>query len=419
LALILSLAKSVLAAGNNLTEMQRCDLEVIRRNAATLLQRVNHLPGVARDDTDDGVSRLTARMIADKQALQDSERRWRAIFENSAVGVGLTDATGRVLAENPTFRRILGYTEEEFRTISLADITSEEDLDAIFMRVAQLLDGGLHEYHVQQRYRRKDGNFVWTNTSVSLIPGTGTAPTTLVRIVEDITDRKHAEEALRRAHEELAHVTRVMSMGELTASIAHEVNQPLAAVVTNGHACARWLAAVPPDLREASEAVQRVVRDANRASEVIARVRAFLRRGQSQRSRLDLDEVIIDVLGFVQDEIRIRGVSLRVALAARLPPVLADRVQLQQVILNLLVNGIEAMSVLALMRIRPMLLILTAPSTTTKILFRAMVCGACNWVNEFRHSGSNPHQRQHYRHPVSSKNTFPFTTVRLNERANR
>ena len=114
--------------------------------------------------------------------------------------------------------------------------------------------------------------------------------------------------------------------------------------VANGHACARWLAAKPPNLPEANEAVQRIVRDANRASEIVSRIRTFLKRGAPHRTELDLGEVVREVIGMVQGEARARNVSLRVEAAADLPPVVADRVALQQVILNLVMNAIEAMS---------------------------------------------------------------------------
>jgi C4-dicarboxylate-specific signal transduction histidine kinase len=132
-------------------------------------------------------------------------------------------------------------------------------------------------------------------------------------------------------------------LGELAASIALEINQPLAAVVTNGNACARWLTATPPDLREAHDAANRIVRDANRAAEVIKRIRAFLQRGTAQRAAMDVNEVVSEVIAMVQGEIRSHGVSPRIATAAGLPPVSGDRVQVQQVILNLVMNAIDAM----------------------------------------------------------------------------
>jgi PAS domain S-box-containing protein len=300
------------------------------------------------ESANDELGRLNARLREldelKTQALQESERRWRAVFESSAIGIVLTDVTERVLAANPAFKGMLGYTEEEFRELSLTELTAEDERDASRLRVAQLLDGGLQEYHVQKRYRRKNGSFAWTNTSVSLIPATGGTPTLLVRVVEDITERKGAEEALAEVQTNLERVTRATAMGELAASIAHEVNQPLAAVVANGHACARWLAAKPPNLPEANEAVQRIVRDANRASEIVSRIRTFLKRGAPHRTELDLGEVVREVIGMVQGEARARDVSLRVEAAAGLPSVVADRVALQQVILNLVMNAIEAMS---------------------------------------------------------------------------
>jgi len=300
------------------------------------------------ESANDELNRLNARLREldelKTQALQESERRWRAVFESSAIGIVLTDVTERVLAANPAFKGMLGYTEEEFRELSLTELTAEDERDASRLRVARLLDGGLQEYHVQKRYRRKNGSFAWTNTSVSLIPATGGTPTLLVRVVEDITERKRAEEALAEAQTNLERVTRATAMGELAASIAHEVNQPLAAAVANGHACARWLAAKPPNLPEANDAVQRIVRDANRASEIVSRIRAFLKRGAPHKTELDLGEVVREVIGMVQGEARARNVSLRVEAAADLPPVVADRVALQQVILNLVMNAIEAMS---------------------------------------------------------------------------
>ncbi len=162
--------------------------------------------------------------------------------------------------------------------------------------------------------------------------------------VASLFERKRAEEALRQAQANLAHVSRVMTLGELTASISHEVNQPLAAVVINGQVCLRLLALEPPHPDEVRAAVERIVKDANRASEVIKRIRALAKRREPQMVSLDINDVIREAILLVQREVLSHGASLRTELAFALPPVLGDRVQLQQVVINLLMNGIEAMA---------------------------------------------------------------------------
>jgi signal transduction histidine kinase len=160
---------------------------------------------------------------------------------------------------------------------------------------------------------------------------------------KEILERKRAEEALREAQAELAHVTRIMTMGELTASIAHEVNQPLAAVTTNGNAGLRWLAPDPPNLQEARECLRRIIRDGHRASDVIARIRALVKKSAPAKAPLDLSDMIQEVLAMINPETHRHRVAVRTDLAAGLPPVRGDRVQVQQVLLNLVMNGIEAM----------------------------------------------------------------------------
>jgi C4-dicarboxylate-specific signal transduction histidine kinase len=169
-----------------------------------------------------------------------------------------------------------------------------------------------------------------------------------VRVNEELTneiaERQRAEEALQQAQAELAHVNRLMTMGELTASIAHEVNQPLSGVVLNGYACLRWLSGDLPNLDEARQAVERIVRDGMRASDVITRIRALLKKTVIAKKRLDLNEAVREVAALAQGEARRKRVELRMELADDLPPVLGDRVQLQQVLLNLVMNGIDAMN---------------------------------------------------------------------------
>jgi C4-dicarboxylate-specific signal transduction histidine kinase len=160
----------------------------------------------------------------------------------------------------------------------------------------------------------------------------------------EIADHQRAEDALREARTELAHVTRVLAMGELVASIAHEVNQPLSGVVINGNSCLRWLAGDPPNLAEVRETVQRIIRDGKRAGEVIARIRALTKKTVLEKEPLEMNEVIQEVVALLQSELRRNRVALRTELTTDLPPVLGDRVQLQQVVLNLVMNGIDAMS---------------------------------------------------------------------------
>jgi PAS domain S-box-containing protein len=163
-----------------------------------------------------------------------------------------------------------------------------------------------------------------------------------VGAVTDVTARKHAEVELHEAQTNLAHVARVTALGEMAASIAHEVNQPLAAVVTNAAACLRWLDREPANLKEARGTLQSIINDGNRAGEVIQRVRALVNK-TTDRKTLHINEVVNEVLSLVQHDLLSHRVALRLELAPALPPVLADRIQLQQVILNLVVNGIEAM----------------------------------------------------------------------------
>jgi C4-dicarboxylate-specific signal transduction histidine kinase len=166
--------------------------------------------------------------------------------------------------------------------------------------------------------------------------GTGTDITATIRA-------EHAEEALREAQAELAHVTRVTALGELTASIAHEVNQPLAAVVANAEACLRWLDRETPDLAAARRSAEWVISDGNRASEVIRHVRALANKTDIEKVSLDINDIVRDVIALVQRELTSHHVSLRTELAPLLPVILGDPVQLQQVIINLMMNGIEAM----------------------------------------------------------------------------
>jgi PAS domain S-box-containing protein len=161
-----------------------------------------------------------------EEALRASEERWQAIFENSAVGLAMVDANGRPIAANPALQRMLGYAVDELLLFSLTDLSHDDDLLPARASMTELVAGTRGHYDLQKRYRRKDGRVIWVNASGFVVPGSGRTQQFLVEITEDITDRKLAEDSLRKAQVELAHVMRLTTMGELAASIAHEVNQP-------------------------------------------------------------------------------------------------------------------------------------------------------------------------------------------------
>ena len=192
-------------------------------------------------------------------------------------------------------------------------------------------------------------------------------------LIASLSEQKRAEEALREAQADLAHVTRVTTLGEIAASIAHEVNQPLAAVVANAEACLRWLDREIPDLDAARRSAEWIIDDANRASEVIRRVRALANKSDVEKAPLDINDVVKEVIALVQGELVSHRVSLRMEFANALPVVPADRVELQQVVINLVMNGIEAMQSVT---DRPReLLIRSLQDETQQVLVSVTDCG--------------------------------------------
>jgi PAS domain S-box-containing protein len=209
------------------------------------------------------------------------------------------------------------------------------------------LDAHLPFRGFDYRLSRDDGSVLYVSTSGKPkfdsegrflgYRGVGTDITASVRA-------EQAEQALQRAQTELAHVTRVTTLGELTASIAHEVNQPLAAIVANGDACLRWLGREPPNVGKARESVESMIGDGNRASQVVSRIRTLSKSSSPHQAPLNVNDVIDEVVLLVQREVMDSDVSVRLALAPVLPTVFGDRVQLQQVLINLVINGIQAMA---------------------------------------------------------------------------
>jgi PAS domain S-box-containing protein len=248
------------------------------------------------------------------------------------------------LEVNDELCRILGYEREELLRMTWPDMTHPDDLAADVALFERVVSGELDGYVLDKRWIRKDGRVIDSIVSAKCVRRADGSVDYFVGLVQDITDRKQASEALAEARLELTRMMRVATMGELAASIAHEVNQPLAAIAANAAACARWLAAAPPDLQEVNGAIERVIRDANRAADVIRSIRTFLQRGPAQPATIYLNEAITGVVAMVQNVMRMHAVSLHVVGTESLPPVFGDRVQVQQVILNLVMNAIEAMT---------------------------------------------------------------------------
>jgi PAS domain S-box-containing protein len=245
---------------------------------------------------------------------------------------------------------MLGYAERELQGRTIFDITHEQDRAATEARIATTDEGQRRVYRFEKRYVRKDGRLLWADVSAVFVPATGSSCGFFTAVIVDITKRRQAEEnlrqkeiSLREAQNQLAHVSRVTTMGELAGSIAHEVNQPLAGVLTNAHASLRWLAVDSPNLAEAREGIRRIIRDGQRASDVVMRMRALFKKAPAAKEPVDINEIIQEVLALTQTELQREGVSLRTQFADNLPIVIGDKIQLQQVILNLVINAIEAM----------------------------------------------------------------------------
>jgi len=277
-----------------------------------------------------------------EQALRDSEHHLRLMTETIPALVWRTTPDGEIDYVN---QRVLDYTGkplEDFGNSGWLQLLHPDDVDSTMRIWRQNTQTG-EPHQVTYRLRSADGAYRWFDVrGEPLRNGEG-------RVVEwygiciDVEDRRRTEEALRNTQERLSIASQVATVGELSASIAHEVNQPLTAVVSNGNACLRWLSAQPPNLAKAMEAAERIVRDGKDAGEVVRRIRALFKRAAHEEVPLGLNELIAEVLSLVRSETAKRRVMIETDLAADLPPVTGDRVQLQQLILNLILNGIEAM----------------------------------------------------------------------------
>jgi PAS domain S-box-containing protein len=278
-----------------------------------------------------------------ERALKESEERWRSVFETSAAGVAVLDKDAKFVATNLAFQTMLGYSDEELRTVSLIDLGFPDDRDAL-RRLGEELRT-YPRYDAVKQFRRRDGSAMWGHIYFSSILDADSKPRLIIATALDITYHKAAEEAARTAQSELAQVARLTAMGEMSASIAHEVNQPLAAIVANGNAGLRWLANATPDLDEVRATLKRIVNDGHRAGKVISGVRTLFKKNVQARAPIDINDLVREVLSLVRGELESRHIVVESDLG-QLPPVVADRTQLQQVIVNLIGNALDAMAVI-------------------------------------------------------------------------
>jgi PAS domain S-box-containing protein len=263
----------------------------------------------------------------------------------STVGVALADHNFRFQATNGAFQTMFGRTDEELRGRTPLDLVADQEREELTLLYERVQEGKQQSYETVRQYRHKDGTPVWLHVYVSKIRGSGAKPPLFLATTIDITERKRAEAASRDALSELARVARLTTMGEMTASIAHEINQPLGSIVNDGSAGLRWLANASPDIEAARICFRRIVKDGHRAGQVISGIRAMLKKTSDAKEVLDINELAREVLMFARGEIENHRIVVQTEFKENLSEVLADRIQLQQVVLNLVMNGIDTMAV--------------------------------------------------------------------------
>jgi PAS domain S-box-containing protein len=281
--------------------------------------------------------------------LEERETKIRRLVDANIIGIFIWGFEGQVLEANDAFLHMLGYDREDLASGRLhrTDLTPSEWRARTERAVAEVKTTGTIQ-PFEKEYLRKDGSRVPVLLGATSFDETANQG---VAFVLDLTERKRAETAIRESerryrelHMELAHANRVATIGQLSASIAHEINQPIAAVIANASAGLRWLGARPPELEQVRQALARIVRDGKRAGEVIGRVRALVKKAPARGDRLDISEAIREVISLTEAEMQRNRIKLQTELADGLPLVPGDRVQVQQVIVNLIINAVEAMT---------------------------------------------------------------------------
>jgi PAS domain S-box-containing protein len=284
-----------------------------------------------------------------RELAKGLEAKVRRLVEANVVGIVMWNLEGAITGANEAFLHMVQYDQDDIASgrVRWKDLTPAEWRNRDEQAIAEIRGSSIFR-PFEKEYFRKDGTRVPVLLGGALFEGGGNEG---VAFVLDLSEQKRAQEKLRDAQQslyatqgELARISRLTTMGELTASIAHEVNQPLTAITNNGSACLRLLANQNLGPEVLRRTLEEIVADGNRASAVIARIRGFIKKASSEKSELDVNEVIQEVLALVGPELQKNRIAVKCELSKSLPLVFADRVQLQQVLLNLIVNGIEAMT---------------------------------------------------------------------------
>jgi len=278
-----------------------------------------------------------------EEAVRESELKYRNLYESMMDGYVLAGMDGLILKYNEAYREMTGYTHDELLRLTYHDITPEKWHNSEQRIVEQqVLTRGYSEVY-EKEYRKKDGTVFPVELRTFLLKDEGGDNIGLWAIARDITSRKLIESETRKLREDLAHVTRVSTLGGLTSSLAHEINQPLTAILSNAQAAHRFLLQDHPDMKEISEILGDIIRDDNRAAEVIRKIRSLLKKEELRYESLSLNDVIEEILNVIRNDTALTAVSIEKEFDPSLTPIWGDRIQLQQVILNLILNAAEAM----------------------------------------------------------------------------
>ncbi len=327
--------KGIIGISRDITERRRIEQESDRYK--------DQLEKLVDARTQELKQKISEQKQTEKR-LRESEVRYRTVADFTYDWEYWENPDRTLLYVSPSCERITGYKPEEFikKPRLMQDIILSEDKD-IWHSHRQKINKEKKRYSIQFRIRKKNGEVAWIEHACRTV--TDEEGNSLGYRVNnrDVTERKLTQEEADRLREELAHLTRSATLGELTASLAHELGQPLTAILSNAQAAQRFLAGDTPDVEEIREIVKDIISDDQRASEVVHRLRAMMKKEPKKLKPLQINEVIREVENLIKSDALIRNIAMELDLDAYLPEVLGDRIQLQQVILNLIMNGFEAM----------------------------------------------------------------------------